>query len=282
VGQDAEGFQGIHRYPQHGNGPGQKIIAGRTVAFDHAGESGNDQGNHGQAHQRRQPDAQIVADKKGQNAADRRKNEACPENGVNPGDVFCRVENVSGELGGEDIGEKNKEGGAVVGPPDPVGPEILESHAVDAQLEEHVGEDKKNVVEIGAVLEAEIDEKVVDHHDQQDAVIDAQQRLFHGDYLGQAGRGMQYDGQIQGACRLTAQVQGFLFAGCQHDREDGVFVLDDSVFEGQAVACLKNGEGLRSGGDIQIYLVKQGVFYFEKILHRAGQAVFYGKTSPDR
>ena len=29
-------------------------------------------------------------------------------------------------------------------------------------------------------------------------------------------------------------------------------------------------------------LFRSGVFYFEKILHRAGQAVFYGKTSPDR
>jgi len=75
-------------------------------------------------------------------------------------------------------------------------------------LKKHETSDEGNIIKIGDIIDPEIEEEIVNDHNQHEAVVNSQHHILKRCCFRQGHRGEKNEGKVHGAGGDTAQVTG--------------------------------------------------------------------------
>ena len=148
------------------------------------------------------------------------------------------MQKAAGELTTEQRRRTNQKRRGGICPPGAVGPEILNSRAVDRQLIEAERGDVEDVIQVAGVAHAEEDKQVVDQHHQQHAVDDPQ-HINARRLLFQVGIGCpERQRRLNRALTFQAQINALRLRRRQPQFKHIVVLLDLATGERQGIASV--------------------------------------------
>ena len=113
-------------------------------------------------------------------------------------------------------------------------PQVLEAQPVLGQKQQGATQHVQHVAEVGLFLEKEEQNQVIQHHDEQDAVENAEQPVLRRQLGNEAGPAVQHGPEAVAAVGTKAQVVGHGLSGPGGQVEQKVFVGVRAGGKGQA------------------------------------------------